>query len=249
VKTKIGNVIQFPVPGVSRGKRTGKGQKSCSAPAKSPLNELKQILEEAPSEQEPKSSTINIDHSTGIQLGDNSTAHYHFHHEKPPSLKVLPPPDSIGGQGMLKKAIQDRFNALGDRRKKRFGQSAYGVMYSKFKSDFKIQKNVPWTDIWSWPVETAPAIIRYLDEKLANTIEGRISGAVNKSGYIHTRPHLYKLEKELLEHFDLKLDSPEVREKLQIFFGTTSHTKLSHLQHWQWVCYLEGQVRSLELSD
>ncbi|MBI3584012.1 MAG: hypothetical protein HY096_08690 [Nitrospinae bacterium] len=164
---------------------------------------------------------------------------------KTPEIKYLPPINSIGGDPLLKQAIQERFNQLGEEREKRFGKSAYPVMYKNFKKAFGI-KNNPWTVIWVWPKECARAIIDYLDKKFANTIQGRIERAASREDYIHTRPHLYKREKELLDHLGLNLSSLEVKRLLSEYFGVSSHSKLSHLQHWQWICYLEGQVKKLE---
>ena len=164
----------------------------------------------------------------------------HHHHHKAVRLTVAPALNSIGADALLKNGIMARFNELGERREKRFGKSAYGVMYRNFKKSFDI-KSGAWTAIWTWPMACAPAIIKYLEEKLANTIEGRIEGAANKADYIHTRPYLYKLEKEALEHLDI--DKDFVENSLQMLFGASSHRDLTHLQQWQWVCHLEGLVR------
>lgn len=164
---------------------------------------------------------------------------------KQPQLKISPPADSIGSDSILKTEIQTRFNRLGEERAKRLGNAAYAVMYRKFKADFKI-KNGNWTIIWTWPKDCAPAIIEYLNDKYDNTIKGRIERASRREGYIHTRPILYKKERDLLSHFDLNLDSEEVRRNLKSYFGVQSHAELTHLQHWQWVCHLEHTVRRIE---
>jgi hypothetical protein len=162
-----------------------------------------------------------------------------------PSVKIAPAPDSIGGDPLLKQAIITRFNRLGEEREKRFSKNAYTVMYNKFKRDFGI-KNNKWTIIWTWPKECAQAIIGYLEEKFSKTIQGKIEKAANREGYLHTRKYLYKREKELLEHFGLSLGSIEIKKLLSDYFGVQSHTQLSHSQHWQWVCYLEGEAKKIE---
>ena len=164
---------------------------------------------------------------------------------KKPEKKILPPPDSIGADPLLKNRITTLFNKIGEAREKRFGKSAYSVLYSKFKKGWGI-KNNKWTIIWTWPKECAPAIIDYLEEKYSNTIQGRSEKAGGKKGYIHTRPYLYKKETELLEHFGMTMKSPEVRDLLKTSFGVISHAQLSHLEHWQLVCYLEGLVKKIE---
>ena len=117
-------------------------------------------------------------------------------------------------------------------------------MYGKFKRDFVIKNNL-WPIIWTWPKACAPAVIRYLEDKYNNTIKGKIEKAASRKGYIHTRPQLYKKEKELLAHLGLEMNSPEVRQFFKEFFGTTSHTKITHLEHWQFVSYLEGIVKGV----
>ena len=89
-------------------------------------------------------------------------------------------------------------------------------------------------------------IQNYLIEKFNNTIEGRMQKAANRDNYLHTRPHLYKKEKELLEHLGLEMESKEVKKLLMEYFNVNSHRDLTHLEHWQLVCYLEGKVKELE---
>lgn len=186
----------------------------------------------------------NIEGNGNIQIAGGNFAI--VNQNKPPVyIKVLPPSNSISNDTLLKQRIQTLFNKIGDERKKRFGQSAYPVMYNKFKKDFKI-KNNPWTTIWEWPKACATEIIHYLEDKYNNTIQGRIEKAVSQKNYIHTRPHLYKKEKELLSHLGLKLNSKTVVDFLQQSFGVSSHTKLSHLEHWQLVCYIEDVVKEIE---
>ncbi len=158
---------------------------------------------------------------------------------------ILPPPDSIGSDSLLKQNIQMLFNKIGEAREKRFGKSAYAVLAKKFRDDFGI-KNNKWTIIWTWPKQCAPSIQNYLNEKYNNTIAGRMQKAAKRTDYIHTRPHLYKQEKELLEHLGLEMKSQEVKKLLQNYFNVTSHRDLTHLEHWQFVCYLEGRVKELE---
>jgi hypothetical protein len=159
-------------------------------------------------------------------------------------IKVLPPTDSIGSDPLLKETIMAHFNRLGEEREKRFGKNAYRVMYRKFKKDFCIEHNA-WTIIWTWPKDCSEAIIDYLNKKYDETIQGRIERAAKREGYPHRRPFLYKREAELLEHLGYCMDSPEVKGALSRFFGSSSHSELSRLQHWQWVNYLESRVKEI----
>jgi len=182
---------------------------------------------------------MSINGNGNIQTAGDVTQHLHFHKsiEHP---TITPPQNSIGADALLKNGIIARFNELGERREKRFGKSAYGVMYRNFKKSFGI-KDGAWSAIWTWPVACAPAITKYLDEKLDSTIQGISEIAAKKGDYIHTRSHLFKLEREALEHLDA--DKNFVKNSLQLLFRASSHRDLTHLQQWQWVCYLEELVR------
>lgn len=187
-----------------------------------------------------KALTQSIDGDNNVQVGRDYNVF-----QKPPKVFIQPSKESIGGDSLLKQRIITLFNKIGEERESRFGKSGYGVMYKKFKTDFGI-KNNKWTIIWDWPKECAPAIIQYLEEKFSNTIKGRIENASKRSAYMHTRSQLYKKEKELLSHFNLDLDSDEVRNSLDMFFGERSHKNLTHQNHWQWVKVLERKVSEIE---
>lgn len=165
---------------------------------------------------------------------------------KLPDIKMLPPPESIGGNVLIKKKIQDLFGKIGEERKKHHPETAYAVMFNIFKKDFDISKEKKWTEIWSWPIECADNIITYLEGKYSNTIQGRIEKAAKKEGYLDTRPQLYKKEKELLSHFGLATDSETVKDQLFQLFRVRSHRDLTRVQHWFWVKHLEKLVDGLE---
>ena len=165
---------------------------------------------------------------------------------KPPSIKILPSAESIGGGNTyFKNRIEELFKKIGQAREKRYGETAYSAMYRHFKNVFKIPQEAKWTIIWSWPKACAPAIIHYLEGKYSHTIQGKIEKAASKEGYLHTRQHLYRIEKELLDNIGLTMQSPEVRDFLNSYFGVTSHTKLTHIQHWHLVCHLETYVKEI----
>lgn len=168
---------------------------------------------------------------------------------KSPEIKMLPPIGSIGGNPLLKQSIKSRFDKLGEEREKRFGKKAYPVMYNNFKKEFGIKAKDKWTVIWLWPEACADRIIQYLDEKYSNTIAGRLEKAASKSGYVHKPPYLFKREKELLAKIGLEISSDPVHYNLQRFFGVSSHTKLTDLQHWQWVCYLEKEIEKILMEQ
>ncbi|MGD9161907.1 MAG: hypothetical protein PVG39_26080 [Desulfobacteraceae bacterium] len=193
-----------------------------------------------PTKKSGKSVTMNVTGNGNIQAG-----HDVLINTKPPVQNILPPPTSIGADPLLKQRIKTLFNKIGEARGTRYGNNAYGVMYKNFKRDFMI-KNNKWEIIWTWPKECASAILDYLEDKYAITIPGKIEKAASKPGYIHTRPYLYKREKELLEQLGYTMKSQEIRNLLRLSFGVSSHTELSHNDHWRLVSYLEGLAKQLE---
>jgi hypothetical protein len=116
-------------------------------------------------------------------------------------------------------------------------------MYKNFKREFGINENEKWTEIWNWPEAAADQINSYLDNKYADTIAGKIKGAIKRGSLIPAKGFLFQREKELLEQLDLQISSPQVKEWLWRYFGVDSHTKLDRLKHWQWVVHLEKLVR------
>jgi len=223
VKPKLGKIIPFPQ---ERVKAAGQTQLQPSF-----QNEL------GPSINQTSKGNNNL--QVGIVSGD-------IHVKGPRHVKVvrLPVLGTIGSNPLLKQAIVERFNKLGEEREKRVGKNAYTVMYNKFKSDFEIKKN-KWTVIWDWPESTADIIIEYLDAKFKNTISGRITGAIEKGTLIPARGHLYARERELLDQIGLEISHPTVKEWLFKFFGVSSHTKLTRMQHWQLNLYLEHYVKEV----
>lgn len=169
-----------------------------------------------------------------------------INYKAPKSPPILPPPDSIGADPLLKQNIQTLFNRLAKEREKRFGKSAYPVMYINFKRDFGIKGDNKWTIIWTWPKQCAPKIIKYLQKLYDDTIAGRCKKAWARKNQLPKRPVLYKRERELLSLLGFKMDGPEVKERLFNAFSVTSHKHLTDLQHWQFVQHLEGQADKLE---
>ena len=194
-----------------------------------------------------KVPAVKIDQTT---IGDGNVTIGQFSGSiKTSKVKVTkaPVPGTIGANPFLKQRIQEGFNSLGEARKKRLGDlpSVFPAMYKTFKRDFDIG-NVPWTVIWDWPEQSAQAIVDYLQAKVDNTIDGKITKAATRPGYRHTRPQLYAQEKELLEHLGWDMKSPQVKQLLMEFFGKSSHADLTYEQHLRLVSYFRQMVEKME---
>ncbi len=204
---------------------------------------FKQIVD-----QESRSMSISPDGKLQLIKGDNNIQvggdYITYESQSTKRISVLPPPESIGADSLLKQRIQSLFNQIGEARGKRFGKKAYSVMYKNFKTDFGIKGDQAWTVIWTWPKNCSISIVQYLEKKYSNTIKGRIEIVSTKINYIPSRPKLYELEQLYLSQINLDIKSEEVKISLKTYFGVDSHTKLNQLQHWLFVNYLEALVKT-----
>ena len=57
------------------------------------------------------------------------------------NINILPPPNSIGSDPLLKQRILTLYNKIGQEREKRFPDSGWQVLAKNFKSDFGIKNN------------------------------------------------------------------------------------------------------------
>lgn len=155
----------------------------------------------------------------------------------------LPIPKTIGANALMKTTITGKFDRLGSEREKRFGKSAYSVMYKNFRRDLKMAKDQKWTAIWDWPETASKAVCDYLDIKWSNTIAGRKEKAKEKPNYIPSRPQLFAKEREWLTILGLEFDGEDTRQLLERSFGVASHRSITHCQHWLFVLQLEQIVK------
>ena len=177
-----------------------------------------------------------------------------------PSIKMTPPPDSIGGNSHLVMAIEDRVKKLADYRIKRLikespnkdqreiSNGVYGTIWHHFKRRFSIQRGQPYTVYKKWNKNSAEEILNYFDELIDKTIQGKIEKAAKKTGYKHSRRYLFKQETQLLKYFDRMPSNPEVDEKLYMLFRVTSHKDLTDYQFQRWIEYLESRFEELKVN-
>lgn len=157
-------------------------------------------------------------------------------------VTVSPPDDTIGGNALLRDRVQTLIDELGMRRKERFGDKAFVVMLNNFKRDFKISKNKRWTCIWLWPQNRADEIIQYFEEKLGNTIRGRVETAAARPGYRHTRRQLFAKERKILDELGLSSDDQVLRNCMKRLFGVISRRDMSDEQLANWVAFLDQEA-------
>lgn len=187
-----------------------------------------------------KTVGMSIVGNGNIQVGGNVT--HNFYGDKKENITVTPPVGSIGADALLRDRIETLIGELGMRRKERLGNNAFAVMMNNFKRDFKIQKNKKWTCIWLWPESRAEEIVRYFQDKLGNTIKGRLEKAASKPGYQHSRRQLFAKERKILDDLGLDSDNHVIRDCMMRYFGVSSRREMTDEQLASWVAYLDQEA-------
>lgn len=200
----------------------------------------------------------NISNNKGItSIGDNNVSingndNYNFSGKveggvnittkaKKVTAKIQPAQGTIGANPLLTERITGLFNELGLRREKRFGKSAYSVMYNEFKKAFSIPKNQKYTSFQLWPEARAQEIIDYLEKKLSNTIQGKKEKAFAESGQNSS----YLLSETTRLHKMLGWTESEYRSRLHYLFGVTSRADLTQSQLTNYIEFLRQEIEKI----
>lgn len=204
-------------------------------------------------------TTFNIESNNGNvigSVGDNAR----FYSKTTKVIKT-PPPDTIGAHGHLVKILNDKIKELADTRAKDFVkqrkypnyETAIGPAFKSIYSGFQSYMQLP-----SWDKRQAitickeqhvnrfDEILNYFQEKLSNTVTGKIKGGMKKSTGRTSFGMLMSREKELLAKIGFKPDSPEVYAALERYYGVSSHKDLETFQHKDWISRIESIVDKVE---
>lgn len=205
--------------------------------------------------QTPPHTIFNIKSNSGNvigSVGDNAI----FYSETTRVIKS-PPPDTIGAHGHLVKILNDKIKELAETRARDFAKqgkdATIGSIYQAINRGFRKFMQLP-----SWDTRKAITIIKerninefdtiqnYFNEKLSQTVTGKIKGAMEKRTSGTSFYLLMSREKELLGKIGLKPDSPEVYAALKRYFGVSSHKNLQPFKHKGWISYIESIVDKVE---
>ncbi|SMF94338.1 hypothetical protein SAMN02949497_1648 [Methylomagnum ishizawai] len=199
----------------------------------------------APRSRKKKEPVIAVN-GNGNQVagGDiNNTTHIRVAGSSRPKIEVLPPPGSIGANPLLRVRIDDLFKQINDFRHKRLGKSfRFSGIHGDLAKAFGL-KSKEWRQIWLWQESRADEVIAWLEAKRDNTQQGRIEKAARGEGYRHTRPHLFRIEKECLEKLGWDGSSPEVRAMRYRMIGKESRADMSYNELARWVAYVQEEVK------
>lgn len=195
----------------------------------------------------PASNVVNIggNNNSIAQVGNGNT--YNDHKTVIQTLKttveVAPPPGSIGAHPLLRSRIDKLFKAINKFRAERLGDKyKYGAIYGEMARHFGL-KAKEWTDMWLWPESRADEVIHFLEDKRDNTRQARVNKASSRPGYKHTRPHLFRLEKEALAKLGWDDKSDAVRDLRYRLIGKSSRSDMMDNEFRNWVAHLEAEVR------
>lgn len=161
---------------------------------------------------------------------------------KAPKMIITPAPGTIGADLLLRGRVEKLLKEVNQKRYERLGDKfKFGALYGDLARAFGL-KPKEWKAVWLWPESRAGELIRWLEEKLYNTQQGRIEKVARREGYRHTRGHLFRIEQDCLDRLDLDADSETVKEWLKLKTGKESRSDLDDNEFRNWVAYLEGEV-------
>lgn len=200
-------------------------------------------------------TTFNIESNNGNvigSVGDNARFY-----SKTTKIIKTPPPDTIGAHGHLVKILNDKIKELAETRRTDFAKrgknategSIYQAIYKGFRSFMGLpswDRRQAITICMEQHVNRFDEILNYFQEKLSNTVTGKIKGDMKKRTSRTPFYMLMKREKELLAKIGFKPDSPEVYAALERYFGISSHKDLRPDQHKNWISHIESVVDKVE---
>jgi hypothetical protein len=160
-----------------------------------------------------------------------------------PKIEISPPPGSIGANMALRARIEALIKQINEYRYQRLGKTyRFAALYGELAKAFGLKQS-NWKDIWRWGEDRAEEIIVWLEGKRDNTLQGRIQKAAKGEGYLHTRGHLFRQEKDYLA----QLDWPEekARPLRQRLIGKTSRADMNDNEFRNWVSYLRREVEKM----
>jgi hypothetical protein len=189
----------------------------------------------------PQAVTIT---GNGNNVAGRDINHTHIRvTSKTTKVEVPLPPNSIGGNPLLRQRIEYLFKQINEYRYERLGKKyRFGAIHGELAKEFGL-KSKDWKQMWLWPEARADAVIKFLEDKRDNTQQGRIEKAATREGYRHTRPHLFRIEKECLDKLEWDGTSDEVRDMRYRLIGKASRAEMSYDELARWVAYLQGEVK------
>ena len=159
------------------------------------------------------------------------------------TLKVEPPPGTIGAHAALRRRITDLIREIEEHRRARLGAKfKYGSVQGIAAEALGLKKT-QWQQVWLWDVSRAPEVIERLERARDNTMQGRINKAARRQDYGHTRGHLFRLEKDYLAQ--LGWGDEKAHEERLLMTGETSRARMSDAQFGNWVAHLNVTVRRM----
>jgi hypothetical protein len=207
------------------------------------LGDAKPKKPKAPRRSQPKPPTIAVN-GNGNQVAGGNINNTHIRVTgRAAKIEIPLPPGSIGANPLLRQRIDNLFKQINEYRYERLGKKyRFGTIHGELAKAFDL-KAKDWKQMWLWPEARADDVIKWLEDKRDNTQQGRIEKAARREGYRHTRPHLFRIEKECLEKLDWDGSSDEVRAMRYRLIGKASRADMSYDELARWVAYLQGEVK------
>lgn len=156
---------------------------------------------------------------------------------------ISAPPGSIGANLILKKQIISLIKEIEDYRRKRLGSRfRHGIVYGELAHAFGLKKG-EYSQIYLWDEYRADEVIEWLRGRLNNTQQGRIDKAAKNEGYVHSRGHLFSLEKDFVTQLGWQLET--VKNVMLRVTGKVSRIDMSDNEFRDWVAYLRSELEKM----
>ncbi len=162
---------------------------------------------------------------------------------KSPKIEVAPPSGSIGANPALRIRIEGLIKQINEYRYQRLGKAfKFAALYGELAKAFGLKPS-DWKSIWLWHECWAKELIDWLEDKLDNTMQGRINKVAKGEGYQHARGHLFGMEKDYLAQ--LGWEDKDARTRRQLITGKTSRADMDDNEFRNWVGYLRREVEQM----
>lgn len=153
------------------------------------------------------------------------------------------PANSIGQSSDLVVRIELLLQQIIDFQYQRYGKKFNGaIVYSELGRAFGFSAKT-WKQIYKLDISMAPEVIGWLESRRDKTYHGRTANAASKPGYVHTRPHMFRVEKEWLEQ--LGWDDKQRKQQLNLIIGKESRRHMTNPEFLRWINHLERQVQAM----
>ncbi|EBU8698761.1 hypothetical protein AABH71_003158 [Salmonella enterica] len=179
---------------------------------------------------------------SNVQVG-GSVSSLTVHSGSKATINLAPAVGSIGANPSFRFRIEELVKEINDYRYQRLGNTFnFRALYGELGKAFGFKPS-EWKKIWLCDESLAPEVIKWLEGKRDNTIQGRIKKATKGEGYKHSRGHLFRIESDYLKQ--LGWDEKITRDRRKLITGAASRKDITDVEFQNWVGYLRRELNKM----